>query len=182
VITAALLGVFPAVGRAQDVLTQEEALRLAFPSATTIERRTAFLTPAQLGSARSLAGRGVEVAQEVVTYYVGMQGTRPIGFAYFDVHRVRTLPEVVMIVVSPTAVVDRIEILSFSEPPEYRSPAGWLRQFPGRALTDELSLRRGIQNITGATLTSRAITDATRRVLALHRVIHSDGASGQATR
>lgn len=76
-----------------------------------------------------------------------------------------------MIVVKPDGRVERIEVLKFSEPPEYRAPNGWLKQFEGKALSDELSLKGTIVNITGATLTSRAVTEATRRVLALHRVI-----------
>lgn len=163
---------------AQEVLTQAEALKLAFPSATAIERRTAFLDDAQLQAVRSLAGRAVEVEQAVVTYYVGRRGDQALGVAYFDAHRVRTLPEVLMIVVSPHERIERIEILRFLEPPEYRAPDGWLDQFEGKPLSADLSLRRGILNMAGATLTSRAVTDATRRVLAMHRVIHPRGIPG----
>lgn len=156
---------------AQGVVSQEEALRMAFPGATSIERRTAYLGEKELAAARGLAGRGVEVRQGVVTYYVGMRAGKPMGAAYFDVHRVRTLPEVLMVVVSPAAEVERIEVLKFSEPPEYRAPQGWLEQFHGRRLSPDLSLKGAIVNMTGATLTSNAVTDAARRVLALHRVI-----------
>jgi Na+-translocating ferredoxin:NAD+ oxidoreductase RnfG subunit len=152
-------------------LTQSEALRIAFPEPATIERRTAYLSERELEAARALAGPGVEVEQSVVTYYVGVRDDRPVGVAYFDAHRVRTLPEVVMIVVSPEGTVERVEVLKFSEPPEYRLPENWLRQLRGHALTDELALKRAIVNMTGATLSAQAITQATRRVLALHEVI-----------
>jgi hypothetical protein len=165
-----LLG-FARPAPAQQVLTQAEALKLAFPAATEIERRTAYLTDEELARVRATAGPGVEVRQGVVTYYFGTRGNETLGVAYFDVHRVRTLPEVVMIVVSPRATVARIEILKFSEPPEYRAPDGWLRQFQGRDLSEGVSLKRGIVGITGATLTSDAVTDAVRRVLALHAAI-----------
>lgn len=153
-------------------LTQEEALRLAFPPPATIERRTAFLEEADRAQAARWAGPDVDVDQSVVTYYVGYSDdVGPIGVAYFDVHRVRTLSEVLMIVVTPDDRIERVEVLRFSEPPEYRAPEGWLEQFEGRGLNEELSLKGGIVNITGATLTSRAVTLAARRVLALHRVI-----------
>lgn len=156
---------------AQLRLTQEQALRVAFPEPATIERRTAFLDDGQLERARQLAGPGVEVDQRVVTYYVGLNGSDPAGVAYFDAHRVRTLPEVLMIVVSPSGRIDRVEILRFSEPPEYRAPDSWLDQFSERDLDDGLSLKGSIVNITGATLTARSITDASRRILALHELI-----------
>jgi len=166
-----LLGVFPSVGQAQLRLTQQEALRLAFPEPATVERRTAFLDESDVSQASELAGSGVEVDQRVVTYYVGSNGDGPLGVAYFDAHRVRTLPEVLMIVVTPDSKIERIEILKFLEPPDYIVPESWLDQFDSRALTDELEVKGSIVNMTGATLTSRAVTSAARRVLALHQVI-----------
>lgn len=168
-IAAALA--MPAPGAAQTLLTQEEALALAFPAPTRVERKTAYLTEAQLRRARELAGSDVEVDQELVTYYVGYHDRRPVGVAYFDVHRVRTLAEVVMVVVTPDARIDRLDVLKFMEPPEYRVPDSWIGQIEGRRLDDELSLKGAVRNMTGATLTARALTRAARRVLALHAVI-----------
>lgn len=151
-------------------MSQQEALALAFPGAQ-VERRTAFLDERQAQAAGRLGGRGVEVRPGVVTYYVGRRGGVPLGVAYFDVHRVRTLPEVVMVVVAPDERIERIEVLKFSEPPQYMAPDGWLAQVEGKRLTDDLAVNRGVANMTGATLTSDAIVRASRRVLALHRVI-----------
>lgn len=155
----------------QLFLTQEEALEIAFPGDVRIERETAFLDGAQIARVRELAGPGVDIERTVVTYYVARADGKPRGVAYFDAHRVRTLPEVVMIVVSPRDRIERIEILKFSEPPDYLAPEGWLEQFEGQTLDDELSTKGEIVNMTGATLTSDAVTEAARRVLALHRVV-----------
>jgi hypothetical protein len=159
----------PAAAPAQT-LTQDEALALAFPGAE-VERRTAFLDDAALSEAGRLAGPGVDVESTVVTYYVAHRGGEPVGVAYFDAHRVRTLPQVLMVVVALDDRIVRVETVSFREPPEYRAPDGWLRQFDGHALDDDLVLRRGIATMTGATLTAGAATRAARRTLALHRVI-----------
>ena len=163
--------------RAQT-LTQDEALRLAFPAADTVERRTAYLNDAQMARARSQAGPEAEIESGIVTYYIALKRGTPQGVAYFDAHRVRTLPEVLMFVVGPDHRIGRIEVVRFSEPPEYLPPGGWLRQFDGRALDAELSSKGGIANITGATLTARAVTSASRRVLALHHVIAPLGSGG----
>ncbi|HIF20922.1 MAG TPA: FMN-binding protein [Gemmatimonadetes bacterium] len=158
-----------------QTLTQDEALALAFPGAQ-MERRTAFLDDAQLTRASALAGPDVDVESVVVTYYVALRDGEPVAVAYFDAGRVRTLPQVLMIVLDPDARVTRIETVSFREPPEYRAPNGWLQQFFGRALNDDLSLKGEIANITGATLTAGAVTRATRRVLALHAIVDPFGA------
>lgn len=163
-------GPAPGTASAQTLLTQEEALRLAFPAPAGIERRTAFLTEVQEDEVARLAGH--EPATSVVTYYVGRSAEgEPLGVAWFDVHRVRTLPEALMIVAAPDGRVRRVEVLKFAEPPEYIASGRWLAQFEGRALDDDLAVRRGIVNLTGATLTSRAVTDAVRRALAIQAVV-----------
>jgi len=153
-------------------LTQQDALRLAFPEPAIIERHTAFLDDVDIAAARDLAGVGVELASRVVTYYTGVgDDGEPLGAAYFDSHLVRTLHEVLMIVVTPDDRIDRIEVLRFDEPPEYLVPDDWIAQLEGRALDGELSLKGAVVNMTGATLTSEAIVAAGRRVLSVHTVI-----------
>jgi hypothetical protein len=167
-----LLGATATATEAQQTLTQDEALRLAFPEPAVVERQTAFLDDADLERVRELAGEDVRIDGRVISYYVGRAGGELLGVAYFDAHRVRTLPEVLMFVVTPESRIARIEVLRFAEPPEYRPPDNWLGQFEGLGLTERLSLRGSIHNITGATLTAGAVTAASRRILALHSVIN----------
>ena len=176
VVLAVALAAAPLPGRAQ-LLTQDEALALAFPGAAT-ERLTAYLGEPELARARTLAGADVEIESTIVPYYVARRGREAVGVAYFDAHRVRTEQEVLMVVVGADGRVRRVETVSFREPPEYRAPDRWLRLFDSRALSPELSLRGEIPNITGATLTSGAVTRAVRRVLALHEVIGPLGGAG----
>lgn len=161
---------------AKVFLTVDEALKLAFPGCE-VKRQTAYLTAEQLRRARSLAG--VEVPSALVPYYVAKREGRPAGTAYFDTHRVRTLPETLMIVVDPQGKVGRIEVVSFREPEEYLPRGAWYDQFRGQALDRDLQLKRDIRPVTGATLTARATTDAVRRVLAIHQVVGQGQAKGK---
>ncbi len=158
-----------AAAAAKVLLTPEEALKLAFPGAA-IEHRTAYLTAAQQKAAQKLSG-DEDLPSALVTYYAATRDGKPAGTAYFDTHTVRTMPETIMVVVDPAGAIARIEVLSFSEPEEYMPRPHWYEQFQGKPLDDELSMKRGIRGVTGATLTARATTDAARRVLALHRVL-----------
>ena len=170
-LAAVGLTAFPALASAQVFLSQAEALELAFPRSAVVERETAFLDEDQLQMARGLAGADIRMDQRVVTYYVGRSGGRPLGVAYFDAHRVRTVREVAMVVVAPSGTIDRVEVLSFMEPPEYMASNAWIEQLRGMELTDQLAVNRGVINMTGATLTAGALTRAARRVLALHQVV-----------
>ena len=154
---------------AKVFLSQEEALKLAFPAAT-VERKTAFLTTEQQREAQRLSGDDA-LPSALVVYYVATKDGRGLGTAFFDTHIVRTMPETIMVVVDTAGSAQRIEVLSFQEPEEYLPRPHWYEQFQGKPLNDELSMKRGIRPVTGATLTARATTEAARRALALHRVI-----------
>jgi hypothetical protein len=158
---------------AKVFLSQDEALKLAFPGAS-VERKTAFLSDAERDDIAKLAGGGKPAGLQ--PYYVATKDGALLGTAYFDVHVVRTQNEVLMVVVKPDASVSRVEVLSFSEPEEYLPKANWYGQFPGKTLSEELSEKRAIRPVTGATLTVRATTEAVRRVLALHRVLSKKAA------
>jgi len=160
---------------ARVLLTVDEALDLAFPDCT-IDRGTVFLTEEQVTEAKEISGQ--EVPSALVHPYRATCDGADGGTAYFDTHRVRTLPETLMVVVGPDGEVARIEVLSFKEPPEYMPRELWYEQFLGETLTPELDLKRHIRQVTGATLTARATTAAVRRVLAIDRVIEDDASSG----
>lgn len=160
----------PVPAAARVFLSVDEALDLAFPGAR-VERQTVFLTRQQLAQARRLAG--VEIRSALVNPYVAREGGKTVGTAYFDTHRVRTLPETIMVVVDPQGKVERVEVLAFQEPPDYLPRDVWYQQFDGHELGPGLELKRDIRGVTGASLTARATTEAVRRVLALHRVIQA---------
>lgn len=164
----------------QTFLTQDEALSLAFPDAE-VTRQTEYLTEEALDRARALAGENVPIEQTVVpTYRATDRITGQLrGTAYFDAHRVRTLTEVVMVVVDPEGRVDRVEVLKFAEPPDYLLPERWLDQLRTRSLDDGIAVNRDIINMSGATLSSVAMTRAVRRVLALHRVLEEAGSTSE---
>ncbi len=156
------------------LVSVEEALELAFPGAKTV-RETLFLTDDQLSHVAEISG--TEFSSALVTRYVatGSDGA-VVGHAYLDTHRVRTLPETLMIVVATDNTVARVEVVVFREPVEYMPREGWYRQYDGEDLDDDLVLERGIRPVTGATLTARATTDAVRRVLSIHEVVSEGGA------
>jgi hypothetical protein len=65
-----------------------------------------------------------------------------------------------------------VEAVAFREPEEYRAKEAWVKQFEGKGLDPQLSLKGAIRPLSGATLTAHAMTDAARRCLALHQVLY----------
>ncbi len=169
-ILAALLLALAAPVSARVLLSQKQALALAFQPGTAVERRTAYLSEEQVRRA-SESGR-VKVASRVWTYYVGVSSAGTESYAYFETHNVRTMSETIMVVVESDGAVRFVEVLAFLEPEDWLPNPRWLNQFSGRRHDGTLMVRRGIRNITGATLTAQALTDSVRRILAVHAVLH----------
>ncbi len=167
-IASQLLFLVAATSVAKVHLTTEEALALAFQDCS-IEERTAYLSAEQRQQAAALAGSPVESG--LVRQYVGVCDGAVAGTAYFDTHRVRSLPETLMVVINPDGHIARVEVLSFTEPEQYLPPTGFFGQFAGKDL-DALSYKKSaLRRVTGATMSSNAALSAARRTLALHRVI-----------
>jgi hypothetical protein len=160
---------------ARVYVTVQQALDSVFPAPAKIDRRTLYLDDGQVRRAVELSGGPVEA--RVVPYYVGESAGRRLGYAYFDTHLVRTLPETILVLVGADGALKRIDILSFDEPEDYLPSARWLQQFPGRTLS-ALGERQGIRTLTGATLSSRAVTQAARRILAIHRLFVAPASAG----
>lgn len=146
---------------------------MAFP-ARPWRGEVAFLTAEQIAAAADIGGVSIPTAL-IMAYEAAAADGTPIGTAYFDTHRVRTLAQTIMVVVSPGGEVRRVEVLSFLEPEEYLPRELWYHLFDDRPLNRDLAVRRAICPVGGATLTVRATTEAVCRVLAIHQVLARDG-------
>ena len=151
--------------------TRDEALKLAFPGAA-FTRKEHFLSEAQAQRVKQLSQRDLSGLWWIA--YEAVKDGQPEGVAFFDTHRVRTLNETAMVAVSNDGRILRVEIIQFHEPQEYMAKEAWKQQLEGHQLDEELSLRRGIRPLGGATLTANALTDASRRCLALWQVLYRE--------
>jgi hypothetical protein len=150
-----------------------EALRAAFPEAEKVEGKTFFLSDEQKKEVEELAKAPLE--SKLLRVHIGMRGEKVLGYAFLDTSNVRTLPETLLVVVSPKGEVARLLVAAFYEPPEYEPPKRWLEQFDGERLSPELRVERGIHGIAGSTLSAHAVTSAVRRCLALYEVLLKEG-------
>lgn len=166
---ALLCTVAPAPARATVYHSRAEALALAFPDADRIEEQSYVLSESQAKSISELAG--AELTRKVWTVHAAWRGNERLGFAILDVHTVRTLPEALLVVLSPDGAVRSLRILAFHEPSEYQPSERWLGQMDGKRLGPELHLKREIHVLAGATLSSHAVTRSVRTALALYQVL-----------
>ncbi|HEX2484865.1 MAG TPA: FMN-binding protein [Myxococcota bacterium] len=159
--------------------SQEEALELAFPDADRVEKRTELLGDADAAQVEAKAQ--APLPSRLVKLYTAWKDGRVEGYALIDVHTVRTHPEALLVVLTPDGRVRSLRVLAFYEPEEYLTSQRWLDRFDGRPLDDGLRLGGELHGIAGSTLSSRAVTDAVRRSLALYQLLAAPGAATAAT-
>ncbi len=153
----------------RDFSTPERSLSMMFPGAKIIVKNIVISKDQKRAIERIARSR---LDSRLLSIYLVRKGERVVAYGYVDVHRVRTHPESVLFVISPEGKIIAVEVLSFNEPLEYMADESWLELFKGKTIDrDPLRVNRDIPNMTGATLTARAITKAARRALAIWRVI-----------
>ncbi|HUP58451.1 MAG TPA: hypothetical protein VM598_13415, partial [Bdellovibrionota bacterium] len=150
---------------AKPLVTLKEALASAL-GGCAVRTETLYLTPEQ--SRQVMERGGTKLASDVVIRHVAdCEKKNPASgrVAYTDTHRVRTHPETLLIVVDSASRVAGIEVLSFDEPMDYLPRGEWYAKFTGHGLGPELAIKKAIPPVTGASLTTRSTTEASRRVL-----------------
>lgn len=169
---ACVLLLFIAFSYGKEFKRPEQALSQIYPG-SQIEVRNIVLTKEQQEQVQKLSG--VKMDTRLTSWYIVKRGGQVIAYGYADTHRVRTHPELVLYTITPEGKIDVVEVLAFYEPLEYMPEDQWLRLFAGKHLQkDPIRLRKDIPNITGATLTARAITDNARKVLALWQILFGE--------
>lgn len=164
-LSVVLLSLLTLTSFSKVYMTRDEALKLAFPGADQIEKKSVFLSRDQVAKIESVAKSKLE--SKIYIFYVGKKKDMILGFAVIDTHLLRTTTETIMVVINPDGTLRQAEILAFFEPPDYMPGDSWMNLFRSKTLDDSLRIGRDVPNITGATITSNAMVEAIRRIMAV---------------
>lgn len=149
-------------------ISREEALKAAFPGAKVVPSMV-FLDKSEMEEIAKKSNSKLNTA--LIARYDAFLNGKEVGRAYLDTHVVRTKKESLLIILNPDGKLRRVEIVAFLEPPDYIPPERWYEQFEGKTVDDRIQLKQDIPAVTGATLTSKATTEAIRRVLAIDALL-----------
>ncbi len=154
-------------------MTRDEALKIAFPESTSVEKIDIFLSETQAKEIEKQSR--TKLNSKIYIFYKFNNVDETLGYAVLDTHLLRTKSETVMYIIGNDGRLINAEILAFFEPSEYMQSEKWLMLFENEILDDELRIDRDIQNITGATITSHAFTESVRKILAIYQVAVKEG-------
>ncbi len=157
---------------AVEYLTIEQAQRQFFPATSVFIRDTAEIPEAQQEAIEELSDTSFGDVLPRVSR-VEINGALAGFFIVDDVigkHDYITYA----VALSPSGAVQALEILEYRETyGEGVKDAEWRRQFIGKTSEDTLKLGSTIQNFSGATYSSRHLTEGIRRLLALYKVMYA---------
>jgi thiamine biosynthesis lipoprotein len=161
----------PAIGHAVVYMSREEALRSLLPEADGVKEDTVSLTDAQ--RERLVALINGKVSERDVTFWIGEQAGRVVGYATVLNIIGKEQPITFMVAVSPDGTVRGVQVMTYreSQGSEIRSKR-FLEQFRGKTLAAPLKLGRDVHGISGATLSSRSTVFAVKKTLALVAVVY----------
>lgn len=156
--------------RSVDVyLTLEEAPAAVFPAADSFERRDIEVTEEFRQKLKERVGRAKPTIWEpFYITFIARRGEEVIGHAVVCEEIGKHRPITFIVAVTPGGKVHDVAIMMYREPigSEARYP-GFLEQFKEKDLNDPILLHRDIRNISGATLSARALSRGVRKALAV---------------
>ncbi len=148
--------------------SKNEALELAFGKEAQVEQLALFPDEQQAAKIQELAK--VKLESGLFTFYVGKVQGKVQSYAAIETVTVRTKPETLMIVLTADGELRNVYTLAFHEPPEYQPPERWFEQLYKRPLAD-MDFNKGVDGISGATLSTRATVSSVRKVMAVYQVM-----------
>lgn len=159
---------------AVEYLTVEAAQRLMFPSASRYVLERPGFTAEQLRAIDASTHASSQARQFLIFRAQADQAL--LGRIYVD--EVIGKSELITYAVAITAdgAIKQVEILAYRESHGYevRDPR-WRAQFAGKRASSPVMAGDDIANISGATLSSRHVTDGVRRIVAIDALIRRDG-------
>jgi Na+-transporting NADH:ubiquinone oxidoreductase subunit NqrC len=154
-------------GFATTYLTVEQAQKVIFPSVK--------LTPAPVTLDNDQRA-AIEKASGVRVRSAKVQAWRATDGSWFIVDQVLGKHEFITFAVGidPSGAARGVDILDYRESygGEVQAPQ-WRAQFVGKTAQSPLKLDADVKNISGATLSSRHLTDGVKRLLVTHALVLS---------
>ncbi len=148
--------------------SKNEAMELAFGKGTEIESLSLF--PDEEQTTKIQQDAKIKLDSGLFTFYVGRSQNKILAYAAIETSTVRTKPETLMIVLTSDGALRNVYTLAFHEPAEYQPPDSWFKKLYNRPLAD-MDFNKGVDGISGATLSTRSAINSIRKVMAIYQVM-----------
>ncbi len=160
-----LLAVFVATIRAEQLTTFEEALHSTFPESDSTQTHVIHLSPDQVSTIQDKANLPKPPLSQYQIIVVQNQN-KTIGYTFEDTVAGKWGPIHYFLGLDAFGKILAVKVLAYQE--RRGRPVAekrFTQQFVGKDQNNPVRLRKDIQGITGATISSRGLTDGVRKLL-----------------
>jgi Na+-transporting NADH:ubiquinone oxidoreductase subunit NqrC len=154
---------------AVQYMTIEQAQQAAFPAATHFTEAHIVFTPEMKAKIEQLSGQKLQTKGEQV--WQAKAGNKRLGYFILDYVIGKHLVIDYSVALETDGRIRQVDILQYRESygGEITNP-DWLAQFKGKTGHDNLEPGQDIRIISGATLSSRHVTEGIKKVLAIYDI------------
>ena len=158
--------------KAEVYLTVEQALDLVLGKESTHELDARDVSPDLQEALHDEGLLSGEMPR--ANFYLGKKDGLISGYALIDNEVGKHLPITYIVGISPAGKVTRVEMMVFREIRGWEArERSYLLQFEGKTTKDEMTVGKSINNVSGATLSCKAMAKGVRRALYLWRTFYS---------
>lgn len=143
----------------------EKIFKDTFGQNVTIGQKNILLSNSEQKALEQKAKTKID--SKKIRFYLVQKNKKVKGYGVMIIQRIRTKKAVILYLMDKNKKLKNIEILAFHEPSEYKPYSTWKEAFEGKDLKDNLKAGYAIPTISGATLSARAITNASRIALSI---------------
>ena len=146
-------------------ISLEKIFQSSFSSTVTVGQKIITLTTKEVQRLQKSAKAKMD--SNKIRFYVVKNENKVVGYGVLVTQRVRTKKAAILYLISKEMKIKSIEIIQFQEPSEYKPNQAWKDVFTGKSKEDNLFSGKGIPTISGATMSARALSDASRIALSI---------------
>jgi Na+-translocating ferredoxin:NAD+ oxidoreductase RnfG subunit len=151
---------------AETYFTQEEVLKALFPSATSFVAQSLTLNKTQTSKIEDSSPTSTPIPNKI---WQVREGDKALGYVIIDKVLGRHEFITYAVALDTQGHVQGIEVIEYLESYGHQiRNEKWRAQFADKKQGDPLKLTKDIQNIAGATLSCKHITEGVRRIVALY--------------
>jgi len=161
---------FASIARAgmRNYASADEVLTRSFPGAA-FDKRVVRFSSDERKKIQALTKK--KFFKRHMVFYIATKDGAIQGYGVIGNERGKTRQITFMVLLDKDGVVKDLDILAFRESQGYEvENPRWRSQFRGKTARSRLRLKRDIRNISGATLSARAVTKGVKNVLAAFEV------------
>jgi Na+-translocating ferredoxin:NAD+ oxidoreductase RnfG subunit len=147
-----------------EVLSRDQVLNNAFPLAETFVRKVIRLSDEQMKKLSRESGQ--KISSRFVTVYIAKNGDENLGYGFIGYTKGKSSFIKYFVAITPDGKIHSIEIMS------YRGEKGsevrheiFKKQFVGKRVDSNIKVGSDIYAISGATISSQAITKGIRKIM-----------------